>query len=189
MPSSTSSPNQSTPATTPRGRNSRLTPYTEEWSWGRIEFPDPVQMARSGMARYRLSVYAPGTSELERKDLVLAKRWWFASALTTILAELGIAATRASFSAAVIVSLAGLAVSWFWLARTRHIRQNTRSLRVVVVMIGSPSHVLGNAALFGECRRKLAHVGEQSTANPVEREKIWADVYESLSPAQPRYWS
>jgi len=166
------------------GRTSVLSPYTEQWSWGRVDLPDPVRMTRSGIATYRLSVYAPGTSELERRELTRAKRWWTGSAASTLAAELVVAAAGLGESVASLAALAGCSVAWYWLARTRTIRRQTRSLRVAVVLVGS-REVIGDAALFGECRRQLALVDDSTGAgklSPVQREAIWASVYDRLAP-------
>ena len=167
-------------------RTPLLSPYTEEWSWGRIDLPDPVRMARSGIAQYRLSVYAPGTSELERHELVRAKRWWLGSAAVTLVAEFVVSSANWAVPIAWLVALSGLGVAWYWLARTRTIRHRTRSLRVAVVMIAQPHTVVGDAALFGECCQQLALVDGGAGApemNPVDREVIWAAVYERLDQA------
>ncbi len=163
-------------------RRPLLSPYTEEWPWGRIDLPDPVRIARSGIARYHLSVYAPGTSGFERHELVRAKRWWLGSAAVTLAAEFVVSSASWGLPIASLVALSGLGVAWYWLARTRTIRRGTRSLRVAVVMIAEPHRVIGDAALFGECCRQLALVdGAGAPAmSPVDREVIWAAVYERL---------
>jgi hypothetical protein len=167
------------------GRTSFLAPYTEEWSWGRLDLPDPVRMARSGIARYRLSVYAPGTSDFERYELITAKRWWLGSAAVTLAVELVVASASWGVPVASLGALSGLGVAWYWLARTRSIRHRTRSLTVAVVMIGGPREVIGDPVLFGDCRRQLALVDGHAGApamSPVDRETIWAAVYERLDP-------
>lgn len=160
-----------------------LHPYTEDRAWGRIDLPDPLVMARTGIARYRLRVFAPGTSDAERRELTVARRWWLGTAVASLLGELIVASAGLDETAAFVVALAGLAVCWYWLARTRTIRRNTRTLRVAVVMAGTPREVIGDAALFGECRRQLALVDDDAHPSglvPVDREAIWAEVYDRL---------
>lgn len=82
-------------------RLARLNPYTEHRRWGSIDLPDPMMVARTGIARYSLSVFAPGTSEVERHELRVAKRWWIGTAAVTLLGELvvlcaGVGLTTAS---------------------------------------------------------------------------------------------
>jgi hypothetical protein len=172
------------PAGTER-RSAFLMPYSEFRSWGRLDLPDPVHVARTGIARYRLRVYAPGTNETERRELTIAKRWWFGAAMVTLFGEALLASPASGTPTAPLIALAGLAVAWYWLARTRTIRRNTRTLRVAVVMAGGSREVVGDAALFGECRRQLALVDSGASApqlTPVESEAIWATVYERLDP-------
>jgi hypothetical protein len=143
-----------------------------------------MMVARTGIARYSLSVFAPGTTEIERHDLRVAKRWWFGTAGVTLLAELIVVSAGLGLTTASVVALAGVAACWYWLARTRNIRRSTRTLHVAIVMAGSPREVIGDAALFGECRRELDRVdGDQSSASlaPVESEAIWSAVYDRLS--------
>jgi hypothetical protein len=165
-------------------RSSFLSPYAQHWDWGRIDLPDPVRTTRSGIARYRLAVYAPGTNDVERHELVVARRWWFADAWITVVAELALAASRVGFGTASVVGLAGLVTAWYWLARTRQIRQGTRTLQVAVVRLG-PREVIGDAALFRECRRELVKMEESvrlGACTPTEREAIWATVYNRMAP-------
>jgi hypothetical protein len=172
------------PAVARHDRGSFLSPYTEYRDWGRIDLPDPVRTARSGIARYRLCVYAPGTTDGERRELALARRWWYGSVSLTLGVELVVASGHLGAAAASVVALAGLAVAWYWLARTRTIRGGTRALQVAVVMVGS-REVIGDAALFGQCRRELAvmdHAMGLGTTTPVEMEATWAAVYERLAP-------
>src|ERR1019366_1105017 len=117
-------------------RGSFLSAYTEHRDWGRVDLPDPVRTQRSGIARYRLCVYAPGTTDIERRELTVARRWWLGTASITVTAELLIASGRVGDTAASAIALAGLAVAWYWLARTRTIRHGSRTLQVAVVMIG-----------------------------------------------------
>ena len=166
-----------------------LSPYIEDRQWGRLERPDPMSVARTGIARYRLSVYAPGTSDHERGELVAARRWWLGSTVITLVAEFVVLSSGAGYQSAAVVALGGLAASWYWLARTRRIRRNTRTLRVAVVVAGEPREVIGDATLFAECCRRLAIVdngGANATViSPVDRETIWAEVYERLKRAHP----
>jgi hypothetical protein len=100
------------------------------------------------------------------------------------MAELFVASGQFGGAAASAIALAGLGVAWYWLARTRTIRQGTRALQVAVVMVG-PREVIGDAALFDECHRTLTSMDEamhSGTSTPVEREAIWAAVYEQLAP-------
>jgi hypothetical protein len=166
------------------GRSSLLSPYVQHWEWGRIDLPDPVHTTRSGIARYRLAVYAPGTNDVERRDLAMARRWWFGDASITVVAELAIAASHAGVGTASLIGLVGLFTAWYWLARTRQIRQGTRILRVGVVMVGA-REVMGDAALFGECRRELVKMEESvrsGACTPTEREAVWATVYNRMAP-------
>jgi hypothetical protein len=163
-----------------------LSPFTEYWDWGRIDLPDPVLTARTGIARYRLRVYPPGTTALERHELSVAKLWWLCSAAITVWAVLLVASAQLGTVAPGVTALAGFAVAWYWLARTRPIRHGTRALHVAVVMIG-PREVFGDAALFGQCRSMLATADEamrSGASTPVEREAIWAAVYDLLAPKE-----
>jgi hypothetical protein len=167
--------------------SSFLSPYTEQRDWGRIDLPDPIRTARSGIARYRLSVYPPGTTDFERHELTVAKRWWLGSASVTIAAELVVASAHIGTAAASVVALASLATAWYWLARTRTIRRSTRAVQVAVVMVG-PREIIGDAELFEECRRTLAMMDEteySGASTPVEREVIWATIYDRLARREP----
>lgn len=178
---------QPTPLRAHHGHASFLSPYSEHWDWGRLDLPDPMRTARTGIARYRLSVYPPGTTDGERRDLFMAKCWWLASATATLVAELIIAGAQLGGTFAAVLAAAGCSVSGYWLARTRTIRRGTRALQVAVVMVGH-REVVGDAALFGECRLMLTTADRQlhaGASTAVEREMTWSRIYGRLAPKAP----
>jgi len=167
------------------GLSQFLSPYSDRRPWGRLDLPDPLHIARTGIARYRISVYAPGTSDLERRELRLAGRWWLGTATFGLAVEVLVAAIAGGVPAALFVALTGAAICFYWLARTRTIRRSTRTLRIAVVRTGGSHEVIGDAALFGECRRQLALLDGEPTSphlTPLQSETIWAEVYERLDP-------
>lgn len=167
------------------GRRPHLNPYIENRPWGRIELPDPIMVARTGIAHYRLSVFAPGTSEVQRRELQVARRWWTGSAAGTIAGELVVASAGLGSDTAIALAITGAAIFSYWLARTRAIRRGTRTLHVAIVMAVNPHQVVGDAELLDECRRELDRVdGEQvpTSLTAVEREAIWYAVYDRLAP-------
>jgi hypothetical protein len=143
-----------------------------------------MSTARTGIARYRLYLYAPGTTATERHDLVVAKRWWTSIALAAIVAEVVVSSLSLGAIAAFLAATGGLAVSLYWLARTRTIRRTTRSLRVAVVMVGGPHEVLGDLQLFNDCCEQLVHLGSASNGEQrdlVQQELVWAGVYNRMA--------
>jgi hypothetical protein len=159
-------------------------PYTNRRPWGHIDMPDMVSVARSGLARYRLSVYPPGTSETERHELVLARCWWIGGGFAALLGELILISLGRGLTEAASIALIWAAGAFYGLSRTTTIRHGTRVLSVVV-MATSPREIFGDRDLYNECCIRLGALEEhehRERLNPVEYEAIWADVYDRMPP-------
>ena len=69
------------------------------------------------------------------------------------------------------------------------VQEETRTQVALITESGEPREVIGDATLFAECCRRLAVVdngGANATViSPVDRENIWAEVYERLKRAHP----
>ncbi|MBK4346119.1 DUF6611 family protein [Lacisediminihabitans changchengi] len=151
--------------------------------WGTLDVANPVDLARRGWGEYRLRVYPPGTNAAERRALTFHRRWPVCGGIAALFAELILGTLWVpSVVTVIILSLyfSGIAVG---LAGTRGLRQQVRSITVVVTELSGERHRFGDVALYEASVRHLLELDRRMSAGEivhVQHEAGWAVVYNSL---------
>jgi hypothetical protein len=154
--------------------------------WGSFEANDPVSARRSGMKRYHLEVFAPGTDSVERGQLRRFRQWRVWGALIALACDFIIASTWHSWQAPLLIAVVYLAGLMIGLRLTSRVRRGIHSLNVGTILLGGSTIVEGDIALLESCLSEFETLDRErstSTISPVEYEAEWAHLYARLAPA------
>ena len=149
--------------------------------WGFIR----IQIDRFGVTRYRLVVYPPGISDVQRRRLRLWRGAPIWGAALWVVAEIFLQQligswTALAFSTGVVVVLAVAA-----LMRAGETHATVRSMGVVtmpgfteVATMHSRDEILAMAVTLTTADERL----DQERMSPLDHEALWWQVYDKLAP-------
>ena len=151
--------------------------------WGVLEVTAPV---RYGWRGFRLTVYPAGTSATERR-MLWADRHAPVIAAIAVLTAMVILQPDVPPLCVLLVIPAGVILVSLVRRATRQLRAGVRTLAVTLIDSGGKTETLGDERLLDNCLDELRDIDRALWAkqiSPVEYERRWACVYESLSPSQ-----
>jgi hypothetical protein len=154
--------------------------------WGNLEVSDVASARRSGLTRYRLEVFPPGTNFVERHQLSRFRQWRLWGAFVALVGEFLFGDIWRGWQVPLClvgIYLVGLIVG----ARaTRRLRAATHTLRVATAMVGGSTYVEGDLDLLERCVTEFEHLDGQRAERriePVEYESAWSRIYVLLGSA------
>jgi hypothetical protein len=155
--------------------------------WGIVELPDAAQTVRSGVARYRLSLFPPGTNAEEVRPRVLLRRLRGYGLAAAISLEIVAGAVWPGWTSALLIAGVYLAGLTYLLRATQRLRAGTRRMNVAVMSVADDR--VGQQRLVALTRvvRALMALDTELAAGGidlVDYEARWGAAYEELvSPA------
>jgi hypothetical protein len=148
--------------------------------WGSLEVSDVASARRSGLTRYRLEVFPPGTNFAERHQLTRFRQWRLWGAFAALMGEFLLGGIWHGWQVPLCLAgiyLAGLLVG----ARaTRRLRTATHALHVATATVGGSTYVEGDLDLLERCVTEFERLeGERVERHiePVEYESVWTRIY------------
>jgi hypothetical protein len=165
------------PATAPANWWARI--LDGQRSWGSIDFA----ASRQGLRSYRLVVFPPGISDVERRLLRLWQRWPIWGALLWLLVVIPFGGTPSASMAAVAATVVYMGTGATLFMTLGHVRTRVRTLSVVLVAGYAKS---GAVATYTELKALVAvlcaadELREQGGISPAQHEAVWWQVYDRL---------
>lgn len=146
---------------------------------------------RYGVCRYRLVVFPPGISSMQRRRLRLWRGWPVWGLVAWLAVAVGLTSLGASGTTVLVVATAVLVVSGVVARRTagtlpgavRTIDLTTIPGYDVPAGMPTPKSIADTLAELRSADRLL----ERGVINPVEHELIWQRVYDSIPPRRRRF--
>lgn len=133
------------------------------------------QLQRAGSDVRQLRVYPPGTTDGERRLLLLADASPAVGAAVGLLVA-ALVGTDSPVLLGVWVLGTG-ALTWLALQRlTRKLRRGIRSLAVIAWAEGG-SEPVGGTARMEECAARADTLDSADGCTPAQRERLWAELY------------
>lgn len=171
-----------------RGRQGRLQRWCAlvldgENRWGFVR----IQIDRFGVTRYRLVVYPPGITDLERRRLRIWRGAPIWGAALWVLAEIFLQQvaspwTALAISTGTVVALAAVAMSKAGETRTR-----VRAMSVVTMpgFTDAATHAAREELLAKAMTLTCADERvDEGSMSPLDHEALWWQIYEQLAPAR-----
>jgi hypothetical protein len=148
--------------------------------WGSFETNDPASARRSGMTRYHLEVFPPGTNSDERRGLHRFRQWRLWGALAAIVGEFTIGSTSHSWQVPLYIAVVYLVGLMIGLRLTNRLRRSIHTLYVATILAGGSTFVEGDLELLQSCVTELDTLDRgrrDGVIGPVEYETGWARLY------------
>jgi hypothetical protein len=148
-------------------------------SWGSIDFV----ASRQGFRSYRLVVFPPGITDVERRLLRLWQRWPIWGALVWLLVVIPFGGTPSASMAAVAATVLYVGTGATLFMMLGDVRTRVRAMSVVLVAGYSK---LGDVATYTELKALVAilcaadELREQGGISPAQHEAVWWRVYDRL---------
>ncbi len=150
--------------------------------WGFVR----IQIDRFGVTRYRLVVYPPGISDLQRRRLRIWRGAAIWGAALWVMSEIFLQQVLGSFTALAVSTGGVLALAAVAMAKAGETRTMVRSIGVVtmpglteIATMHSRDELLAMAMTLTAADERLD--GERMS--PLDHEALWWQVYEKLAPA------
>jgi MFS family permease len=156
-------------------------------TWGGLEVSDPVSARRSGMTRYRLEIFPPGTNADERRGLLRFRQWRLWGALVALVGSFLIEAWLPGWQWPLYVAVAYVAGLIIGLHLTSDLRRATRTLTVATIALGGSTYVEGDLGLLESCVTELEELDSDrrgGSVTPLAYELAWSGLYGRLEPAR-----
>jgi hypothetical protein len=156
--------------------------------WGIVELPDAAQTVRSGVARYRLSLFPPGTNAEEVRPLIFLRRWRGYGLAGAISLEIIAGAVWPGWTTALLIAgvyLAGLVPA---LRTTARLRAGTRRMNVAVMNVADDREGQQRLVLLSRLVRALMALDTEFAAGGidlVDYEARWGAMYDDLFSERP----
>ena len=150
--------------------------------WGYIR----VQVDRFGVMRYRLVLYPPGISDIERRRLRIWRGAPLWGAVVWVLSEILLQQAVGPGPALVVSTGTVLALAAVALVKARTTRRLVRSASVMTMpgyttaaTIAARDGLLDKAAALTAADKRV----DEQRMSPLEHEALWWQVYDQLAPA------
>jgi hypothetical protein len=151
--------------------------------WGIVDLPDAMATARSGIARYRLQVFPPGTNSDELRPLLLLRRWRTSGALGAFALELMASSLLPGWGVQVIILCAYVLILWYAIAASAKLRGATRRLSVARIYAVDDDDSKQKLETLARHLHDLLELDQRLGAGAigeVEYEARWSRVYRAL---------
>ncbi|HEY0259906.1 MAG TPA: DUF6611 family protein [Lacisediminihabitans sp.] len=153
-----------------------------EHSWGDLQV-GPVDRSGSVM-RYRLTVYPPGITVVERRALVFRRRWPGVGLVLGLVVAIGLNVAINGWLALAVAAALFVVILLVSRSATAGIRPRVLRLRATVVATTGHREVLGELAPLTRAAAALLELDDRADhglLTPVEHEHLWGEVYTGLS--------
>jgi hypothetical protein len=151
--------------------------------WGYVH----IQIDRFGVKRYRLVVYPPGISDVQRRRLRVWRGAAIWGAALWVLSEILLEQVTGPLTALAVSTGGVLALAAVTMAKAGEMRTMVREMRVVtmpglteVATTGSRDELLSMAMTLTTADERV----DEERMSPLEHEALWWQVYEKLAPAE-----
>ena len=154
--------------------------------WGSFEANDPLSARRTGMKRYHLEVFPPGTNATERRELRRFRQWRVWGALIALALDFIIASTWRGWQVPLLIAVVYIAGLMIGLQLTKRVRRAIRNVYVATIRVGGSTVVEGDIVELESCVSELETLDRDrsvSAIGPLEYEAAWARIYARLAPA------
>jgi hypothetical protein len=155
--------------------------------WGSLEVSDPVSARRSGLTRYRLEIFPPGTNADERRRLHRFRQWRLWGALVALVSSFLIEAWSPGWQWPLYVAVVYIAGLIIGLHLTSGLRRAIRTLTVATISLGGSIYVEGDLGLLERCVTELEELDgdrRDGSVTPLAYELAWSELYERLELAR-----
>ena len=145
---------------------------------------DPASARRSGMTRYHLEVFSPGTNAEERRGLRRFRQWRLWGALAAIVGEFTIGSASHNWQVPLYLAIAYLAGLFIGLQLTKRVRRSIHALYVATTLAGGSRFVEGDLELLESCLTELDALDRDrrdQAISPVEYEAGWARLHARIA--------
>lgn len=150
--------------------------------WGTVAISAPV---RYGWRGYRLTVYSPGTSDVERQLMWVGRNMPFLAAAVILPLMMALQPIAPPMSTLLLVPV-GVGIVAMVRNRTRSLRRSVRALDIAYVTVDGSTRVLGNGTLMNDSVKRLRDADRALAAGDItttEYERRWGLVYDRLDDA------
>lgn len=151
--------------------------------WGFVR----IQIDRFGVTRYRLVVYPPGISDVERRRLRIWRGAPIWGVALWLMAEIFLQQLTGPGSAFVISVGVVLALAAVALTKTGETRTKVRAMSVATLpghtdaaVVAAREELLAIAMTLTFADERL----DEERLSPIDHEALWWRVYEQLAPAE-----
>jgi hypothetical protein len=151
--------------------------------WGFVR----IQIDRFGVTRYRLVVYPPGISDMQRRRLRIWRGAAIWGAALWVLSEIFLQQLIGPLTALVVCTGGVLALAAVAMAKAGEERTMVRAMGVVtmaglteVATVHSRNELLAMAMMLTTADERV----DQGRMSPLDHEALWWQVYEKLAPAE-----
>ncbi len=173
-------------ATSARGahRERATTPLEGLHRWGIVELPDPIRTARSGIARYSLQVFPPGTNTEELRPLLFLRRWRVGGTIGALGLEMILGSLWPGWDSVVIIVCSYVLVLWYAVAASAKLRRRIRRLAVVRIHAGDDAVNREKLAVLSRYLNDLRRLDERLRTGDIDEvryEAGWASVYDAIA--------
>ena len=154
--------------------------------WGDLEVSDVVSARRSGVTRYRLEVFPPGTNAAERLSLRRFRQWRVWGALIALVVIFFVGAWWPGWQGPLYIAAVYIAGLILGLHRTGRLRRATRTVIVASTVLGGTTYVEGDLELLESCVTDLERLDDgrrAGTVNALAYELAWSELYRRLEPS------
>jgi hypothetical protein len=152
-------------------------------AWGSLDVTDVASARRSGMTRYRLEIFPPGTNSIERRQLRHFRAWRLWGAPIALIGEFLVGTVWPGWQGPLYLAVTYFAGLLLWLKLTQRLRKATRVVHVATILVGGRTHVEGNIELLESCATEFESLDRARAArsiDPVQYETAWAALYARL---------
>lgn len=152
--------------------------------WGSLDVSDPISAHRSGITRYRLEIFPPGTNSIERRQLRRLRSWRVWAAIAALIGAILIGGWWPGWLGPTFVVALYTVVLAVGLHRTSRLRRATRTVSAALVVIGgAPPVIEGDFDLLEFCAADLEALDRSrldGEVTPVDYELEWSRMYQQL---------
>jgi hypothetical protein len=153
--------------------------------WGSLEVSDLATARRSGVTRYRLEIFPPGTNSVERRELLRFRQWRLWGALAALLGEFLVGTIWPGWMGPIYIAVAYIAALMFGLQLTKRLRKSLRGVTVATILAGGSTYTEGEMGLLQSCVadfERLDREYAEGLISPVQYESAWANLYARVLP-------
>jgi hypothetical protein len=151
--------------------------------WGNLEMSDALSSRRSGLTRYRLEIFPPGTDAESRLQLLRFRRWRLWGAVLGLAAMFAIGAVWPGWQWPTYIAVAYLAGLLIGLHTTARLRRSTHAVTAVSMALSGSTWVEGELALLESLVADFDRIDEARLAgrlSAVSYELAWSALYQRI---------
>jgi hypothetical protein len=152
--------------------------------WGSLEVSDAATARRSGITRYRLEIFPPGTSSVERRDLLRFRQWRLWGALAALLGEFLVGTIWPGWQGPIYIAAVYVAALLVGLELTKRLRKGIHGVTVATIQALGSTYTEGELELLESCVTDFERIDRERAAgriDPVQYEGAWAKLYARVS--------